>query len=82
MYSLSIFVHYIKVTYEDDWEKLLIIIKYTQETRDENLTLKTNNMTMIDWYTDAAFAVHSDTKSHTGVVLTIVKGAIQFFRES
>ena len=44
----GIFVHYIKVTYEDDWEKLLIIIKYIQETRDENLTLKTNNMTMID----------------------------------
>ena len=49
------------------------MIKYIQETRDENLTLKIKNITMAYWYADAAFVVHSDMKSHTGGVLTISK---------
>ena len=32
---------------------------------------------MVDWYAYADFAVHADTKSHTGGVLNMSKGAIQ-----
>ena len=31
---------------------------------------------LCEWYPDAAFAVHSDYKSHTGAVLTFGKGAV------
>ena len=53
------------------------MIRYLQETRDGNLTLKINYITMAEWYTDADFVVHADMKSHTGVVLTMGKGDIQ-----
>ena len=50
------------------------MIKYIQETRDDELTLYINDITMAYWYDDAAFLVHSDMKSHTRVVLTMGKG--------
>ena len=53
------------------------MIKYIQETRDENLTLKINYITMAELYTDAAFVVHTDMKSHMGGVLDIGKGETQ-----
>ena len=43
---------------EDDCNNLLRMIKYLQETRYEELTLEINNMTMVEWYADATFAVH------------------------
>ena len=42
--------------------------------------MKINDITMSDWYADAAFEVHSDMKSHTGGVLYMDKGAIQKFQ--
>ena len=40
-------------------------------------TLEADNTNIINWYADAAFAVHPDLKSHTGGVMTMGKGAIQ-----
>ena len=40
-----------------DWKKLLIIINHPQETRDDKLILKINDMIMAYWYADADFAV-------------------------
>ena len=39
--------------------------------------MKINDITMAEWYDDAAFAVHIYMKSHTGGVLTMGKGEIQ-----
>ena len=50
------------------------MLKYIQETRDANLTLKINNMTMAAWYAEAALVVHEEMRSHTGGVLTMGKG--------
>ena len=44
---------------KDDWKKLIRMIKYLQEKRDDKLTLKINDMTMEDWYDDDVFAVHA-----------------------
>ena len=41
------------------------------------MRLKINDMTMVDWYDDADFAVHEDTQNHTGGVLNMVKGLIK-----
>ena len=53
------------------------MIKYIQETWDDNITLKINDITMEDWYVDDYFLVHANMKSHTGSVLTINKAAIK-----
>ena len=38
------------------------MIYYLQETWDDNLILKINDMTMSDWYSDASFVLHADIK--------------------
>ena len=53
------------------------MIKYVQEKQDDKLTLNISNMTMVDWYADATFAVHADMKIHMEGVLTTSKGATQ-----
>ena len=40
------------------------------------LTLRADNQNNIKWYVDAAFAVHPDFRSHTGMVMTMGKGGI------
>jgi len=63
---------------EDDWKKLLRMLKFLQATRNDELTLEAEKgeLVVCKWYPDAAFAVHSDYKSHTGAVLTLGKGAV------
>ena len=53
------------------------MIKYIKKTQDENLTLNTTNMTMVEWYYDDALAVHAYMKNHTGGLLTIGKVSMQ-----
>ena len=62
----------------DDWKKLLHMLKYLESTKDLVLTLEADkgDVLLCKWYPDAAFAVHSDFKSHTGAVLTLGKGAV------
>jgi len=65
---------------EDDWKKLLRMMKYLEQTIDLELTLEASpdgEILLCMWYPDAAFAVHPDMKSHTGAVLTMGKGAMQ-----
>ena len=62
----------------DDWKKLLRLLKWLQETKGLVLTLESEggDIIIFSWYPDAAFAVHSDMKSHTGIVGTMGKGAV------
>jgi hypothetical protein len=41
-------------------------LKYINGTRKDKLILSADNLHIIKWYVDAAFAMHSDFKSHTG----------------
>ena len=61
---------------EDDWKKLLRLLKYFNGTRKDVLTLSTDNPHVLKWYVDASFAVHPDFKSHSGAVMTMGKGAV------
>ena len=64
---------------DDDWKKLLRMMKYLSQTVDLELTLEADGeagVVLCKWYPDAAFAVHADCKSHTGAVLTLGKGAV------
>ena len=35
------------------------------------------NLAIVKWWTNAAFAVHHDFKSHTGATMSLGKGAVQ-----
>ena len=62
---------------QDDWQKLLRLMRYLKATQDVVKTLEMDNMGIVQWWADAAFAVHKDMKSHTGGVMTLGKGAVQ-----
>jgi len=40
------------------------------------MALEIKNSEIITWYVDAAFAVHSDMKSHTGATMTLENGFV------
>jgi hypothetical protein len=54
--------------------KLARIMGYLQQTRSKEMKLG-NTRNKLEAYIDAAYAVHVDGKSHTGMVLTLGKGA-------
>jgi hypothetical protein len=50
-------------------------LKYINGTRKDKLILSADNLHVIKWYVDCAFAVHPDFKSHTGGSMTYGHGA-------
>jgi len=61
---------------EQDYAKLRRCIGYLRGTREMKLTIEATDPGKIRWYADASFAVHHDMRSHTGVVMTMGKGAV------
>ena len=51
-------------------------MKYLNGSQELVLTLRSDNLNNIKWYVDAAFAVHPDFRSHTGMVMTMGNGEI------
>ena len=66
----------VKDLHEDDYKKLGRVIKYVQETIHLQLVIGADGSGNLVWNIDAAFAVHPDCKSHTGVVLMMGDGAV------
>jgi hypothetical protein len=62
---------------ENDWDKMVRLLKYCNGTRQDKLTLSADNLHIIKWHVDASFAVHPDFRSHTGGVMTYGGGVIQ-----
>ena len=58
-----------------DWGKLIKLMSFLKETENDVLTLELGDKQQIEWFVDAAFAIHPDMKGHTGVVSTLGKGA-------
>jgi hypothetical protein len=67
----------VKKPTEEDWQKLMRLLKYLNGSRDDKLHLRADSVNVIKWYVDASFAVHPDFKSHTGAMMTMGNGAIQ-----
>lgn len=61
---------------EDDWKKFLRVLKYLHGTKNLKLTITIDSILSLHAYIDASFAVHSDMRGHTGVVITFGCGAI------
>jgi hypothetical protein len=51
-------------------------MKFINQTAEDMLTLRSDKSGTLKWYTDAAFAIHPDYKSHTGGVFTMGEGTI------
>ena len=62
---------------EDDWKKMIRVLRYLRCTKGLTLTIEVSDLSNPLWWADAAFAVHQDMKSHTGGIMTLGKGAIQ-----
>ena len=61
----------------DDWNKLLQGLKFVEQTVNDKLTLRVDDIRRITWWSDASFAVHAkDFRSHTGGVMSFGKGAV------
>jgi Reverse transcriptase (RNA-dependent DNA polymerase) len=65
----------VKSPNQDDWNKLIRMLEFLNGTRDDVLTLRVDDLTLLKYYADASFAVHPDFKSHTGAYGTFGNGA-------
>jgi hypothetical protein len=54
---------------EDDYKKMIRVLKYLQGTVDLTLTLSAKSGMKLRWWVDAAYGVHNDMKGHTGGTL-------------
>jgi hypothetical protein len=61
---------------EQDWKKLQRVLEYLHRTIDNVLILGAENITTIQTWVDASYAVHEDMKSHTGGTISFGRGAL------
>ena len=52
------------------------MMKFLKQTKDDILTLEAKNLTIANWHTDVAFAIHPDFRSHTEMNLSFGKGTV------
>ena len=55
------------------------MINYLNGTNKNYPTMSDNYLKVIKWYVEAIFAVRSNFKSYTGVIMTMGQGVIQLF---
>ena len=57
-------------------KKHIRLMKYVNGTKGLVLTLSAEQLNILKWFVDAAYAVHADYKSHTGMTMTMGQGSI------
>ena len=75
--TVAILASRVREPNQGDWNRLVRLMRYIHSTRGWHLTLSADDLRVIKWYVDAAFATHPDYKSHTGAVMTMGGGAMQ-----
>jgi hypothetical protein len=58
----------------DDYKKLTRVIQYLRGTQDLTLTIEPADHP--NWWVDSSYAVNSDMCSHSGIMMTLGKGAM------
>ena len=61
---------------QNDQKKLGRTIRYLENTRFLPLILSLNKHGIIEWWVDASFAIHDDTKSRTGLCMSLGEGTV------
>jgi hypothetical protein len=59
---------------EDDWKKLVRLIRYLRGTTDLPLILKADSSAIPKWWVDGSHGVHPNMRGHTGGGLSLGKG--------
>ena len=72
--SVSFLCTIVRGTATDDYKNMARVTKYIQVTIGLPLILSINKSGKIKWYIYAAFAVHTDMRSHTGGFMTMGTG--------
>ena len=65
----------VRVSTQQNWSKLVKEMPFVSGTKDEVLTLSTDDSQHLYWHIDAAVGVHSVMRSHAGGILVIGFGA-------
>ena len=60
----------------DDYKKLVQAMKYLRKTITLPLMLEVDDLQLVHWWIDGAFATHRDMCSHTGGAMSLGKGVI------
>ena len=60
----------------DDYKKLACAMKYLRKTITLPLMLEADDLQLVYWWIDGAFATHRDMCSHTGGAMSLGKGVI------
>ena len=60
---------------EDNWGKLNWVSKYLYGTWHMKLCLTVDSLHTLRWWVDASYAVHWDSRSYTGMVMSMGLGA-------
>ena len=60
---------------EDGWGKLKWVLQYLKGTLHMKLVLSVEKMTTIRWWVDTSYNNHSYYKGHTGMMMSLGRGA-------
>ena len=61
---------------KDNYKKLAWVMRYLRGMKTMPLALEADNLPLVKWWIDGAFATHRDMHSHTGGTLSLGKGVI------
>jgi hypothetical protein len=74
--AVSLLTTRVKAPDEDDWGKLVRVLKYINETRYMKLILSADKMNFtVHWYVDGSHQIHKDCRGQIGCLTTMGKGA-------
>jgi hypothetical protein len=75
--AVSFLTTQVKIPDEDDWGKLVRVLKYLNGTRYMKLILSADEMNFtIHWYIDGLHQFHEDGRGQIGCLMIIGKGAL------
>ena len=58
---------------EDDWNKLLRMMRYLRGTKELPLILSANSTNIVKWWVDRSYGIHLDARNQTGVTASLGK---------
>ena len=77
--AVSFLTKRVRAPDEHDWGKLKRVLKYLKGTMYMKLTLTVDNLNTISWWVDASYGAHMDLKGHTGMMMSLGRGALMSF---
>ena len=72
--AISFLCTRVKSPDEDDYKKLIRVVRYVRRTIFLKLTMEAKYLDQNHWFIDGAFAVHDDMRSHSGSYMTFGRG--------